>query len=853
MSGQESNELDGFSEPLPFNRQTANESPAEAGVTIVFDAQGEPLNVGYTKNIRDRLREHLQGDREASVLHEQVGAELDTPSRQATRNEIAEWLGSCTVSWQMTDNAKELKNKLVTRLRPRFNRQSVGSAPQKVIREKAHPIPGRWAEILHWATRYLESVDLDAEERQYKIQLAKNLNAAAEALATGNSEWNTLLRRSFGSPNNLTSWRMHDQFLAWVDANPALAASILRDLWDTGRDIHAAVEQFCLGLPTEVSGEGAKANLASFLLGAREVASYPIFRTTVFERAYRLTGWPYQRESRAADRYDEALRFLDAFKTQMNARRSVTLRDRLDTQGLLWQVLSGKPPATWKSTEAEAYRRFWEGQQLMDLDQLVAQFRAETGHPAEGDPRRNIERQEISAALTLEGLTEPDVRLLRRLAGSAYGSPGPQPGFNRLLQSDDGIARVTETLQFLLYGTGEIVDRLDACISGQRKLPGVGEAMLVKALAVMNPDRWIPSFVTNGKVGKTVILEAMGVPFVVEGTAGDAAAATNDLIRERLQSYFPNDPWGMQNFTWWLLHRERVPAEPLADLATELYVDEAFLNELLRLLQDKGQIVFYGPPGTGKTYLARKLAGHIARGGGSVEKVQFHPSYAYEDFVEGYRPKLVNGSVSYEIVDGPLKRIAATAQERQDVDHVLLIDELNRANVAKVLGEMLFLLEYRDEEIRLQYSEAPFSLPENLQIIATMNTADRSVALVDTALRRRFHFVPFFPDVAPINGVLRRWLADRNPQMSWVADVVDSANTRLAERHMAIGPSHFLKDSLTEEDVRLTWKYSVMPFLEDHFFGDPDQLASFDLEKLRATRANSVSLPVAVDQESSSG
>lgn len=172
--------------------------------------------------------------------------------------------------------------------------------------------------------------------------------------------------------------------------------------------------------------------------------------------------------------------------------------------------------------------------------------------------------------------------------------------------------------------------------------------------------------------------------------------------------------------------------------------------------------------------MARKLAGYIACGRGTVEKVQFHPSYAYEDFIEGYRPRLTGGQVTYEVVDGPFKRIAAIAAGRPDLTHVLLIDELNRANVSKVLGELLFLLEYREEEIRLQYSDVPFSLPANLQIIATMNTADRSIALVDTALRRRrFHFMAFFPDKPPIDSLVRRWLNDKQPDLAWVADVVD--------------------------------------------------------------------------------
>ena len=190
-------------------------------------------------------------------------------------------------------------------------------------------------------------------------------------------------------------------------------------------------------------------------------------------------------------------------------------------------------------------------------------------------------------------------------------------------------------------------------------------------------------------------------------------------------------------------------------LAQELYLNEDF-DRILQLLGDQGQVVFYGPPGTGKTFAARKLAGHIARGGGTLEKIQFHTSYSYDDLIEGYRPRLANGQVTYEVVDGPLKRLAATAQERPDVTHVLFINELNRGNVSKILGELLFLLEYRDEETRLLYSDAPFSLPRNLQIVATMNTADRSIALVDTALRRRFRFVPFFPDSPPIDTLLRR-------------------------------------------------------------------------------------------------
>ena len=114
-----------------------------------------------------------------------------------------------------------------------------------------------------------------------------------------------------------------------------------------------------------------------------------------------------------------------------------------------------------------------------------------------------------------------------------------------------------------------------------------------------------------------------------------------------------------------------------------------------------------------------------------------------------------------------------------------------------------------------------------------MNTADRSIALVDLALRRRFHFVEFHPDQPPVQGLLGRWLGKNAPDMTWVADVVDRANERLDDRQAAIGPSYFMKDHLDEETVRLIWQHSVLPYLEERLYGEPDRLGEFELDKLR--------------------
>ena len=271
-------------------------------------------------------------------------------------------------------------------------------------------------------------------------------------------------------------------------------------------------------------------------------------------------------------------------------------------------------------------------------------------------------------------------------------------------------------------------------------------------------------------------------------------------------------------------------------LAAELHLPLEFLQEIKTLLDEKRQVIFQGPPGTGKTYVAQKLARHLAGSEERVTLVQLHPSYAYEDFVQGFRPALVgNGQPGFELRNGPLLRAANRAKEEPDEDHFLVIDEINRGNLAKVLGELYFLLEYRDESIRLQYSDEPFSLPSNLYIIGTMNTADRSIALVDLALRRRFYFVEFHPDEEPVKGVLGLWLDANAPgEMEWVADVVERANEKLREdRHAAIGPSYFMKDDLDEEAVTRIWKHSVLPYIEERLFGEGDRLGEFDLDTLR--------------------
>ena len=283
--------------------------------------------------------------------------------------------------------------------------------------------------------------------------------------------------------------------------------------------------------------------------------------------------------------------------------------------------------------------------------------------------------------------------------------------------------------------------------------------------------------------------------------------------------------------------------ESLQALAAKLYLpDDKFLKEIVSLLKEKRQVIFQGPPGTGKTYVAQKLARHLAGSGddaaGRVRLVQFHPSYAYEDFVQGFRPTLKNGQAGFELRDGPLLQIAEEARNHQESDYYLIIDEINRGNLATVFGELYFLLEYRDAEISLQYSNEgeKFTLPKNLFIIGTMNTADRSIERVDLALRRRFYFVEFLPEEEPVKGVLRRYLEKNPTNAGWVVEVVNKANELLKDAYAsdsAIGPSYFMQEGLTPDKVALIWKHSVLPYIVERLFDARDRLADFELDNLR--------------------
>ena len=253
--------------------------------------------------------------------------------------------------------------------------------------------------------------------------------------------------------------------------------------------------------------------------------------------------------------------------------------------------------------------------------------------------------------------------------------------------------------------------------------------------------------------------------------------------------------------------------------------------------------IYYGPPGTGKTYELSRLLGKRYGKAGSKRFtfVTFHQSYGYEEFVEGLRPVLdqeaETGQVRYEIRAGAFKKLCDRARRDPDRRYTMVIDEINRGNISKIFGELITLAEPDKREhapnaleVTLPYSGEVFSVPPNVDIIGTMNTADRSLALLDTALRRRFEFVPMMPDTrdtpnAPLGG-LRVAAEEHEIDIPRMLATINRRIEALYDRDHCIGHAYFMAVRDAEDGpermkaLERVFRRYVLPLLEEYFFED---------------------------------
>jgi len=360
-----------------------------------------------------------------------------------------------------------------------------------------------------------------------------------------------------------------------------------------------------------------------------------------------------------------------------------------------------------------------------------------------------------------------------------------------------------------------------------------------------NLDEWAISFKLN------VILQQ---PIVRKSFLDHPLLAKMQIIKQPQGTNFKVSPeeWKaiseLLQITRDQLERKSVDKDlletALAELSALSNLEAQELEEIQSLLREKKQLIFEGPPGAGKTYLAdlfsRYFTGNSLTGDHNeqIEIVQFHQSYGYEDFVQGIRPMTDGaGNLQYRVVPGIFLQMCDRARKNPQQNFVLIIDEINRGNLSRIFGELLMLLEYREKRVRLPYAPADssdesgyISIPTNLYLIGTMNSTDRSLAMIDYALRRRFYFYRLMPVEGGNAPVLIRWLTSQSSyspaERATVLDYFLFINREISQKlapDFQIGHSYFMvQDINTLVGRRRVWQRSLRPLLEEYFHSHRD-------------------------------
>lgn len=265
------------------------------------------------------------------------------------------------------------------------------------------------------------------------------------------------------------------------------------------------------------------------------------------------------------------------------------------------------------------------------------------------------------------------------------------------------------------------------------------------------------------------------------------------------------------------------------DFLDEVYMTEKRYENLVGILRNKKNIILQGAPGVGKTFAARRLAWAVMgeKDDNRIAFVQFHQNYSYEDFMMGYKPVEDGFQLKY----GIFYHFCQKAANQPDKDFFFIIDEINRGNISKIFGELLMLIEkaYRGKPITMAYNGLQFSVPRNLYIIGMMNTADRSLAMIDYALRRRFSFFEMEPGFDS-EGFIRYQNALNNEVLNELVDKIKELNREIAldkslGKGFCIGHSYFCgADACTDEWLRSIVDYDILPMLNEYWFDDTNKL-----------------------------
>lgn len=489
----------------------------------------------------------------------------------------------------------------------------------------------------------------------------------------------------------------------------------------------------------------------------------------------------------------------------------------------------------------QAYRDRITGDQSEDLDQAVHQVREamESQYDVKGDGVFDFYDD-----VKTEWLPEKE-------SGGVPTPPSPKPPIPKPREKDPDLARVQEvfkhTQNVILYGppgTGKTY-------IAQKVVEAMVDPQLHQAPSeAINLQHAIDGLPFHDVLALSMYLEGSQKPFSVPEIEKQKIVQARFAIsqvknpKNSIWSYLQahTDPDSKtvkttRRFAPYLFEKDQASCWMLTEVGREYVTDN--LSESLEMLQDK----------QGKQ---TKLEDYI-------EWVTFHQSFAYEDFVEGLRPVISEedpSAIAYEIVPGAFRRICTRATNDPKNQYFLVIDEINRGNIAKILGELITLLEddKRDTmSVRLPYSGDLFTIPTNLSVIGTMNTADRSIALLDVALRRRFAFVEIMPQPDLLVGLTIE-SEGASVQLDEVLRKLNEEIARHIDRDHQIGHSYFMQISNEIPENRLerldfVWNHQILPLLEEYFYSQRDKLAEIladftTLVEIEAEGQEAQNLPV---------
>lgn len=681
------------------------------------------------------------------------------------------------------------------------------------------------------------NAEFDQQERNYKLELVDLYsNTVADLLEnfpTDDQEqirlgeaitalFTTKLKGMENKPQNLAGFRYVEP-LKFKGADNVKWAQLVRNLIFGKEPLDSRINEFVSGLrlliPSDknVAFAALSRSITSILLMASDPNKHVVIKTLEFNRALKAFGYETMPDHPlTGEEYLRIQKFLSNVKAELE-KKGLHPRDMIDVQSFLW-VGDEK---TYQSPEQDLSTSYTHSMAQTSIAPSVNYWMVgafwESQNPADQTPRF--------------------------LAAGVW-----ENGYNDKFIDDVKSMKVGDKIAIKACKTQKLDLPFD---SGGKTV----SAMLIKATGTI---------IKNLGNGKKVEVKWDPVPalprtwyFYTGRLTVWRLKKSNELAQHLIRFVFDGKPQDYQFFVeeWYGKPQEEVQTlleeisndirpYAIADMIEEgVFWSESEIELALRRLKAKKNLILQGAPGVGKTFVAKRLAYALMESADDsrIKMVQFHPSYSYEDFIRGYRP--TNEAGKFELMDGAFWQLCETASQDVDYKYVMIIDEINRGNLSQVFGELFMLLEAdkrgkRHEVTPLYCREKgeSFFIPENLYLIGTMNIADRSLALVDYALRRRFSFIPLEPQFHSIS--FNKWMKAHGATdnlIQLITSRIQSLNTRITnDNHLGpafqIGHSFFCpkeKDDFSSHGKE--WfaeiiETEILPLLDEYWYDAPEKV-----------------------------